>query len=211
MIGTKERNKKKKKKNESRSKLITWPIILWRRIFSLSRILIATFSPVSTWRANFTFAKVPSPSVLPSSYFPTLVRAVPLPLPLPPLLILPPPLLRTPPPQRSKLSHSFPSETPQSVHPKSIHRYQPFKWPSRFFLQGCHTWDFSILIFLPAVSLESKRKNPRRTYTGAPKTAVEISDGRRRRRSGAAAEKEKRSGGVAPFVVVVGDSDQIRI
>ena len=51
------------------------------RTFSLSRILIATFSPVSTFLANFTFAKVPSPRVLPSSYLPTRVL-----LPLPPLL-----------------------------------------------------------------------------------------------------------------------------
>ena len=51
----------------------TWAIILCLRIFSLSRILIATFSPVSTFRANLTFAKLPSPRVRPSSYFPTRV------------------------------------------------------------------------------------------------------------------------------------------
>ena len=54
----------------------TWVIILCLRIFSLLRILIATFSPVSTFRANLTFAKLPLPRVRPSSYFPT--RVLPL-------------------------------------------------------------------------------------------------------------------------------------
>jgi len=67
--------------NKKKSERNTWPIILCLRTFSLSRILIATFSPVSTFLANFTFAKVPSPRVLPSSYLPTRVL-----LPLPPLL-----------------------------------------------------------------------------------------------------------------------------
>ncbi|RRT47108.1 hypothetical protein B296_00045677 [Ensete ventricosum] len=44
---------------------------------------MATFPPVSTFFANFTFAKVPSPSVRPSSYFPTLV------LPTEPILLFP--------------------------------------------------------------------------------------------------------------------------
>lgn len=34
---------------------------------------MATLSPVSTFLANFTLAKLPSPTVLPSSYFPTRV------------------------------------------------------------------------------------------------------------------------------------------
>jgi hypothetical protein len=52
---------------------ITCAIILCLRTFSLSRILMATFSPVSTFRANLTLAKVPSPRVRPSSYRPTRV------------------------------------------------------------------------------------------------------------------------------------------
>lgn len=51
----------------------TCPIILCLRIFSLSRILMATFSPVSQFRANLTLAKLPSPRVRPSSYLPTRV------------------------------------------------------------------------------------------------------------------------------------------
>ena len=54
----------------------TWVIILCLRIFSLSRILIATFSLVSTFRANLTFAELPSPKVRPSSYFPTRVLSL---------------------------------------------------------------------------------------------------------------------------------------
>lgn len=54
--------------------LFTWAIILCLRTFSLSRILMATFSPVSTFLANLTLAKVPSPRVRPSSYRPTRVR-----------------------------------------------------------------------------------------------------------------------------------------
>jgi len=44
-------------------------LCLWT--FSLSRILIATGSPFSVFFANRTFAKVPTPMVRPSSYFPT--------------------------------------------------------------------------------------------------------------------------------------------
>jgi len=35
-------------------------------IFYLTRILIATFSPVRVWVASLTFPKVPSPIVLPT-------------------------------------------------------------------------------------------------------------------------------------------------
>ncbi len=66
-------NLSKRKTNLIREIQNTWPIILCLRTFSLSRILIATFSPVSTFRANLTLAKLPSPSVRPSSYFPTRV------------------------------------------------------------------------------------------------------------------------------------------
>lgn len=52
---------------------VTCPIILCRRTLSLSKILMATVSWVSTFLANLTLAKVPSPSVLPSSYLPTRV------------------------------------------------------------------------------------------------------------------------------------------
>lgn len=52
----------------------TCSTILWRRTWSRSRILRATESPVSTLVANLTFAKLPSPRVLPSSYLPTRVR-----------------------------------------------------------------------------------------------------------------------------------------
>lgn len=45
---------------------------------------MAKLLPVRTSRAYFTFAKLPSPRVLPSSYFPTRVR-----VPTPPPLILP--------------------------------------------------------------------------------------------------------------------------
>lgn len=38
---------------------------------------MATFSPVSVFLANFTLAKLPSPSVLPNSYFPTRVLLAP--------------------------------------------------------------------------------------------------------------------------------------
>lgn len=44
--------------------------LCWRTL-SLSRILRATWSPVSTFSANLTFANAPSPIVLPSSYLPT--------------------------------------------------------------------------------------------------------------------------------------------
>lgn len=39
----------------------------------LARTFTATLSPVSVLMANLTLAKVPSPTVLPSSYFPTLL------------------------------------------------------------------------------------------------------------------------------------------
>lgn len=75
-------NKKLKRSNikqrKYKSRIHTWPIILCFITFSLSRIFMATLSPVSTFLANFTFAKVPSPNVLPSSYLPTLVLPLPL-------------------------------------------------------------------------------------------------------------------------------------
>lgn len=46
-------------------------IMLWRRTCLRSRILMATLLPLLTSLANFTFAKLPSPMVFPSSYFPT--------------------------------------------------------------------------------------------------------------------------------------------
>jgi hypothetical protein len=42
----------------------------------LSMTLMATLSPVSLFLAIFTLAKVPSPRVFPSSYFPTRVRGL---------------------------------------------------------------------------------------------------------------------------------------
>lgn len=41
-----------------------------------SRTFIATLSPVSVFWANFTFAKVPSPIVLPTSYLPTFLTTI---------------------------------------------------------------------------------------------------------------------------------------
>lgn len=72
--------------NEMKVRIKTWPIILCLRTFSLSRILIATFSPVSKFRANLTLAKLPSPRVRPSSYLPT--RVLPLVLALDAMLPL---------------------------------------------------------------------------------------------------------------------------
>lgn len=43
----------------------------------LARTLTATLSPVSTFRANLTLAKVPSPIVLSTSYFPTFLVTIP--------------------------------------------------------------------------------------------------------------------------------------
>lgn len=54
-----------------KDKVGTCSAILCLRTFSLSRILRATDSPVSQFLANFTFANVPSPIVLPTSYLPT--------------------------------------------------------------------------------------------------------------------------------------------
>jgi len=50
----------------------TCSAILCLRTLSLSRILRATGSPVSEFLPNLTFANVPSPIVLPTSYLPTL-------------------------------------------------------------------------------------------------------------------------------------------
>lgn len=86
----------------------TCPIILCLRTFSLSSILIATFSPVSTFRANFTFAKVPSPSVRPSSYFPT--RVLLLDREAIVLLLFPDPFSKTP-----LLSSRIPTQTSRSL------------------------------------------------------------------------------------------------
>ena len=55
----------------------TWSTILCFRMASLSRIFMATLSPVSEFWANFTFANVPSPMVLPTSYFPTFLITMP--------------------------------------------------------------------------------------------------------------------------------------
>lgn len=63
----------------------TCSAILFLRILFLSRILIATASLVCVLRANFTFAKLPSPRVRPSSYIPTRVPDIPIPPP-PPLM-----------------------------------------------------------------------------------------------------------------------------
>ncbi len=54
----------------------TCSTILCLRIFSLSMTLMATLSPVSLFLASLTLAKVPSPSSLPISYFPTRVRGL---------------------------------------------------------------------------------------------------------------------------------------
>lgn len=50
---------------------ITWSTILCSRMVDLAKTLTATLSPVSVFLANLTLAKVPSPMVLPTSYFPT--------------------------------------------------------------------------------------------------------------------------------------------
>lgn len=51
----------------------TCSTILWRRTWSRSRILMAKNPPFWTCLANLTLAKLPSPRVLPNSYFPTRV------------------------------------------------------------------------------------------------------------------------------------------
>lgn len=68
----------KKKANwltmKSQFKHSTCSTILCLKTWLRSRILMAKWCPVSIFLANFTLAKLPSPMVLPSSYFPTRVR-----------------------------------------------------------------------------------------------------------------------------------------
>ena len=122
----------------------TWVIILCLRIFSLLRILIATFSPVSTFRANLTFAKLPLPRVQPSSYFPT--RVLPL-------------LLATANGDFNAiffLSISLKIFSPsKKKHTQFLQNRNGFSLSlslsselmdqDLFFSQGCHTWDFATL------------------------------------------------------------------
>ena len=49
----------------------TWSALLRSMILLLSRILTAKGCPESMSLANFTFPKLPSPRVLPNSYFPS--------------------------------------------------------------------------------------------------------------------------------------------
>lgn len=53
-----------------KEKIGTWSTILCLRIVVLAMTLIATLFPVSESFANLTLANVPSPIVLPTSYFP---------------------------------------------------------------------------------------------------------------------------------------------
>lgn len=55
---------------------ITWSTILCLMMAVRSMTFIATLSPVSVFCANFTFANVPSPIVLPTSYFPTFLTTI---------------------------------------------------------------------------------------------------------------------------------------
>lgn len=59
-----------------REKKQTWSTILCLIMVLRSRTFIATLSPVSVFWANFTFAKVPSPIVLPTSYLPTFLTTI---------------------------------------------------------------------------------------------------------------------------------------
>ena len=52
-------------------KFDTWSTILCLRMVDFAITFIATLSPVSVLCANLTLAKVPSPIVRPTSYFPT--------------------------------------------------------------------------------------------------------------------------------------------
>lgn len=114
----------------------TCPIILCLRISSLSRILMATFSPVSQFRANLTLAKLPSPRVRPSSYLPT--RDLLWLLDLEAISV--------------SNSNSFTPLIP----------FLPMKSPDQdlFFLHGCHTWDFTILIFSLQSANETRTTKP---------------------------------------------------
>ena len=56
--------------------LATWSTILCLMMVLLSSTFMATLSPVSVFWANFTLAKVPSPIVLPISYFPTFLTTI---------------------------------------------------------------------------------------------------------------------------------------
>ena len=55
---------------------VTCSVILWLSTWLRSRILMATWFPFSTSFANLTLAKLPSPMVFPSSYFPKRVRGL---------------------------------------------------------------------------------------------------------------------------------------
>lgn len=111
-----------------------------RKSFSLFKILIATFTPVSTFLANFTLAKFPSPSVLPSSYLPTFT--LPLELILLPNPSNPKKTLQTPTPL-------LPNPTPQDL----------------FFLHGCHIRDFSTFIFTSKAQIPNPKPKPKKTTT----------------------------------------------
>lgn len=60
----------------NRSIIVTCSVILWLSTWLRLRILMATWSPFSTFFANLTLAKLPSPMVFPSSYFPKRVRGL---------------------------------------------------------------------------------------------------------------------------------------
>ena len=121
----------------------TWVIILCLRIFSLSRILVATFSPMSTFRANLTFEKFPLPRVRPSSYFPT--HALPLLLAATNddfnAIFFLSISLKIFSPSKNK-THSVP---PKSKWFFSLSLFSELMDQDLFFLQGCHTWDFAML------------------------------------------------------------------
>ena len=125
----------------------TWVIILCLRIFSLSRILIATFSPMSTFWANLTFAKLPLPRVQPSSYFPT--RALPLLLAATNdnfnAIFFLSISLKIFSPSKKKNTLSWVNSSKIEMVSLSLSLFSELMDQDLFFLQGCHTWDFAML------------------------------------------------------------------
>ena len=124
----------------------TWVIILCLRIFSLSRILIATLSPMSTFRANLTFVKLPLPRVQPSSYFPA--RVLPLLLAATNdnfnAIFFLSISLKIFSPSKKKHTQFLQNRNGFSLS-LSLSLFSELMDQDLFFLQGCHTWDFAML------------------------------------------------------------------